>query len=87
MSPKIWVPEPASKLYGVDKGDPQTMRDRMVREYGEGTVQRCELAVLLDLAMLTGQIRPDEFMYVMSVRLAQIDQQRRAAAGLESDKG
>jgi len=87
MPAKIWVPEPATKLYGTSGGDPQTVRDRLVQEYGEGSVQRCELAVLLDLAMITGQIRPEEFMYVMQVRLDKLDQQRRAAAGLESDRG
>lgn len=84
---KIWVPQPASRLYGAGGGDPETMRDRLVDAYGEGSVQRAELSTCLDLFMLNGIIKPSEFIEVIQRKLYKIDQQRRGIANLDSDKG
>lgn len=81
--PKIWIPQPATKLYGAGNTHPETVRDRFVRQYGESTVQRAELSVVLDLLMLTGAIAPSEFVDVMSKKLSRIDQERQAAAGFQ----
>jgi len=83
---KIWVPQPATRLYGA-QGDPETVRDQFVDQYGEGTVQRAELSTCLDLFMLNGMIKPNEFIEVISRKLYKIDQHRRAMANLESDRG
>jgi len=88
MAPaRIWVPQPASRAYGERGQNPQSVRDAMVRSYGETTVQQCELAIILDVFILTGMMNPNEFMEVMRLRLDKVDQQRRAAAGLEEDRG
>jgi hypothetical protein len=77
---KIWVPQPASKLYGAQGADPESIRDQLVDMYGENTVQRAELSILLDLMMLNGVIKPTEFIEVMQKKLYKLDQKRRVAA-------
>lgn len=84
---KIWVPQPATRLYGAGGGDPESIRDRYVDAYGEGTVQRAELSTCLDLFMLNGMIKPSEFIEVISRKLSKIDEKRRQAANLDSDRG
>jgi hypothetical protein len=84
---KIWVPQPATRLYGAGGNDPETVRDRFVDMYGEGTVQRAELSTCLDLFMLNGIIKPSEFIDVIQRKLYKIDQSRRAAANLDIDRG
>lgn len=84
---KIWVPQPASRGYGAQGGDPVSVRDQLVNQYGEGTVSRAEIQTILDVIILTGMIKPEEFFEVMSKRLYKIDQMRRAAANLDSDRG
>lgn len=84
---KIWVPQPASKLYGAGGGDPISIRDQLVNQYGEGTVQRAELQTMLDVVILAGLIKPQEFFDVLMKRLHHIDQARRAAANLDEDRG
>ena len=86
-NPKIWVPQPATNLYRTGGNDPETLRDRLVKHYGESTVLRAEVSVLLDLALLTGQIKPSEFVEVLTKKLARTDEHRRAAANLDSDRG
>jgi hypothetical protein len=83
MPPKIWVPQPATKLYSVGGTDAETVRDRFVRQHGESSVQRAELSVVLDLMMLTGMIKPSEFIEVISKKLSRLEQQRQAAAGFQ----
>lgn len=78
---KVWVPQPATKLYGAGGTDPETTRDRFVKNYGESTVQRAELSLVLDLMMLNGMINPGEFVDVISKKLQKIEQQRMVAAG------
>lgn len=87
MGVKIWVPQPASRGYGAYGGDPVSVRDELVDRYGEGSVQRAELATALDVMILIGAIKPQEFFDVMMKRLHDIDERRRAAANLDSDRG
>lgn len=84
---KIWVPQPATRGYGASGGDPVTIRDQFVNQYGEGTVQRAEIQTILDVIIITGLIKPQEFFDVMQKRLYHLDQMRRAAANLDSDRG
>ena len=87
MPPKVWIPQPATKLYGAGGADPESLRDRLVDSYGEGSVERAEISVVLDLLMISGIIKPSEFIDLMQKKLYRIDQKRRAAAGLDIDRG
>lgn len=87
MSKKIWVPQPASKLYGAGGGHPESVRDQLVQQYGEGSVEKAEISVVLDLLFINGIIKPSEFVDLMMKKLHRIDEQRRAAANLEMDRG
>ena len=84
---KIWMPQPATRGYGAEGGDPVSIRDRLVQEYGEGSVSRAELQTCLDVLIISGMIKPQEFFDVMRKRLHHIDQMQRAAANLDSDRG
>ena len=86
MPPKIWVPQPASRGYAPG-GDPVSVRDQLVQQYGEGTVNRAEIQTILDVIIISGLIKPEEFFTVMQKRLYKLDQMRRAAANLDSDRG
>lgn len=85
--PAIWVPQPATQLYAVGGAQAESVRDRLVGQFGEATVQRAEVSVLLDLMLLHGVIKPGEFVDLMLKRLHRIDEQRRAAANLDEDRG
>lgn len=87
MASKIWVPQPATRGYGARGGDPVAIRDQLVQQYGEGTVTRAEIQTILDVIILSGLIKPEEFFDVMQKRLYHLDQMRRAAANLDSDRG
>lgn len=78
---------PAGKLYGADGAHPQSVRDQLVQQYGEVSVNSAELSVILDVMMVTGMIKPSEFIDLIQRKLHRIDQQRRAAARLEEDRG
>lgn len=84
---KIWVPQPASNIYGAGGADPVTARDALVQQYGEGSVQRAELSCVLDVMVISGLIAPSELLDAVHKRLYRIDQMRRAAANLDSDRG
>jgi hypothetical protein len=86
MSPKLGnVSMPASKLYEAGGAHPETIRDRFVGMYGEATVQRAELQVVLDLFMIMGVCKPQEFVDVLSRKLERIDKIRRQEAGIQGD--
>lgn len=87
MPPKIWVPQPASRGYGAGGGDPVSVRDQLVNQYGEGSVTRAEMQTILDVIIISGLIKPQEFYDVMMKRLYHLDQMRRQAANLDSDRG
>lgn len=84
---KIWVPQPASKGYAAGGGDAVSIRQQLVDQYGEGSVNRAEIQTILDVIILSGLIKPQEFYDVMMKRLYHLDQMRRAAANLDSDRG
>lgn len=84
---RIWIPQPASNLYKTKDADQETVRDSIVRQFGEQTVQRAELSVVLDLLMINRIISPSEFLDVMHKKLRRIDEQRRLAANLDEDRG
>ena len=77
--PKLWVPMPTTKLYGRD---PESIRDRFVREYGESTVHNAEHQCVLDFMMLMGIVKPEEFVDVLERKLKRVDELRRHAAGI-----
>lgn len=77
---KIWVPQPATNLYG---SNPESIRDRYVRMYGEATVHNAEHQIILDLMLLNGVIKPTEFVEVLDRKLRRIDDMRRSAAGVK----
>lgn len=83
----LWVPMPAGKLYGIGGAHPQSIRDQLVEQYGAVSVNSAELSVVLDIMMITGMIKPAEFVDLMQRKLHRLDEQRRAAARLESDRG
>jgi hypothetical protein len=78
---------PAGKLYGIGGAHPQSVRDQLVERYGQVSVNSAELSVVLDVMMVTGMIKPSEFVDLMQRKLHRIDEQRRAAARLDEDKG
>ena len=75
---------PATKMYGGQGPEPETIRDRFVAAYGEDTVRQAELQVVLDLFMLMGVCKPAEFVEVLTRKLERVDRLRRAQAGIES---
>lgn len=77
--PKLWVPMPASKAYGRE---PESIRDRFVREYGASTVTQAELQTCIDLLILTGAVKPAEFVEILTNKLQRVDRLRREAAGV-----
>lgn len=78
---------PAGKLYGAQGAHPQTVRDQLVARYGQVSVNSAELSVVLDIMMVTGMVKPSEFVDLMQRKLHRIDEQRRAEARLDVDKG
>ena len=76
---KVWVPQPATKLYG---GNAESISDRFVREYGESTVSKAELQCVLDFMLLLGIVKPSEFVEVLERKLRRTDELRRHAAGV-----
>ena len=79
------VPMPASKLYEAGGAHPESIRDRFVASYGEATVQRAELQVVLDLFMIMGVVKPQEFVEVLQRKLERINRMRMEQAGIQSD--
>lgn len=82
MAGKIWVPMPETEMYKKTK-----RRDDLVQKYGESTVLRAELAVVLNILYLTNTVRPSEFYDAMVQQCRRIEDDRRADARLEADAG
>ena len=82
MPDKIWVPMPESDLYKKS-----VRRDDIVNQYGEATVQRAEVATILNILMITGTVKPQEFIDLMVRQCQRIDEERRLAARLDEDRG
>jgi hypothetical protein len=79
---KIWVPMPETEMYKRT-----VKRDDLVGRYGEATVSRAEVAVILNLLYMTKIIKPNEFVDLMHMQCERIEDERRAAARLEEDRG
>lgn len=82
MPDKIWVPMPESDLYKK-----AVSRDELVNKFGESTVSRAEVATVLNIMMITGMIRPNEFIDLMVRQCNRIEEERRLAANLDIDRG
>lgn len=82
MPDKIWVPMPESDMYRRS-----VSRDEIVGKYGEATVNRAEVAVILNVLYVTGAMKPSEFIDMMVHQCRRIEDERRAAARLDEDRG
>ena len=82
MPDKIYVPMPESAMYKKT-----VSRDELVGRYGESTVSRAEVATILNIMMISGMIKPNEFIDLMVRQCDRIDEERRVAARLDVDKG
>jgi hypothetical protein len=79
---KIYVPMPETEMYKKT-----VSRDELVGKFGEATVTRAEVSVVLNILYMTGMIKPNEFVELMIMQCRRIEDERRAQAGLESDRG
>lgn len=78
MPGKIWVPMPESQMYKKS-----VSRDNLVQRYGEATITRAETAVILNLLMIMGVVKPGEFVDAIVAQCERIENERRTAAGLD----
>jgi hypothetical protein len=62
-------------------------RDELVGKFGEATVTRAEVSVVLNILYMTGMIKPNEFVELMIMQCRRIEDERRAHARLEEDRG
>jgi hypothetical protein len=76
------VPMPASNLYKAGGAEPESLRDKFIAKYGEATVHQAEHQVVLDLMMLMGVVKPQEFVDVLVKKLERVDRLRREQAGI-----
>lgn len=79
---KIIVPMPETKLYRET-----VKREDLVNRYGEATVARAETATVLNILYVTGICKPSEFIDTMMHQLERIEEERRAQANLQIDRG
>jgi len=82
MPNRILVPMPESDMYKKS-----IKRDDLVQQFGEATVSRAEVAVVLNILYMTGVIKPSEFADLMVMQCRRIEDERRAAVRLEEDRG
>jgi len=82
MANRILVPMPESDMYKKS-----VKRDDLVQKFGEATVSRAEVSVILNLLYMTGMIKPYEFVDLMVMQCRRIEDERRAAVRLEEDRG
>lgn len=62
-------------------------RDEIVNRYGEATVSRAEVAVLLNIMYVMKIVKPNEFIDMMVRQCERIEEERRKEARLEADRG
>ena len=79
---KILVAMPESEMY--KKSVP---RDELVRQFGEATVGRAEVASILNIIFVTGVVKPGEFIDILVEQCRRIEDIRRRDAMLEEDRG
>ena len=80
---RIHVAMPETDMYGR-KSVP---RDELVMQFGSATVDRAEVATILNIMFVTGMVKPQEFVDVMVQQCRRIEEIRRRDAMLEEDKG
>lgn len=79
---KIWVPMPETEMYKRS-----VKRDDLVGRFGEATVSRAEVSVVLNILYMTGMIKPNEFVDLMIRQCERIEDERRRDANLDEDRG
>jgi hypothetical protein len=82
MANKIYVPMPETEMYKKS-----VSREEIVNRYGEATVSRAEVSVVLNILQMTGMIKPNEFIELMIMQCRRIEDERRKAANLDEDRG
>lgn len=84
--PHIYVPMPQSDAaYGPPPPDGKTLsvRDRLIRQYGEVSVMHAEVAVCVTVMMELGIIKKSEFTELVSRALAAAEIRRQRQAGMD----
>lgn len=76
------VPMPETEMYKKS-----VRRDDLVQRYGESTILRAEVASILNIMYMTRMVSPSEFIDIMVQQCERIEDERRAAVNLDSDKG
>lgn len=79
---RIYVPMPETEMYKKS-----IARDDLVGQFGEATVSRAEVSVVLNILYMTGIIKPNEFVDLMIAQCRRIEDERRKEANLDSDRG
>lgn len=64
-----------------------SVRDELVRQFGEATVTQAEVSTILDVFIAMKIMKSEEFVETLLIRLRKTDEARRAAANLDSDRG
>lgn len=82
MGKKIYVPMPEAEFYRRT-----VRRDAIVEQFGEATVQRAETAAVMNVLIASGMVAAHEFVEIVVQQCRRIDQERRAAARLDEDRG
>jgi hypothetical protein len=75
--PNIIMPTPE---YG--KGG-EYVRDRLVRQFGETSVMKAEIAICIQLMMMNGIIKGSQFVELLEQVLKKNEDRRRAQAGFK----
>lgn len=78
VNDKIIVPMPASEGFGGEH-----VRDRFVKQYGESSVNRAEIAVVTNILIAMGIINKHDFTDMLEHVLKRTEERRRHQAGLE----
>lgn len=82
MPDRIGVPMPEADFYRKS-----VRRDELVQQFGEVTVSKAEVATILNVLYVTGVMKPAEFIDLMVHQCRRIEEERRAAARLDADRG
>lgn len=75
------VPMPQTEMYQKSR----TPRDDIVAKFGESTVSRAEVSTILNIMVVTGMVKPDEFIEILVQQCRRIEEERALAARVEPD--
>jgi hypothetical protein len=75
------VPMPEPEFYS-QSSDTRNARDYFIRTYGSTTVMLAEMAVVLDLMVILGIVKPAELAALIERKCKKIDMERRIHAGV-----